>query len=290
MMPDTVTRPPSLRRNDLGEACLVFVEGHGHLLGHRVPLRAEVVMGRDPTCAVRLDAEDVSRRHARIAPDGDGHVVGDLGSLNGTFVNDAAVESAAQRLRPGDRIRVGPYVAKYIPAGDAEAAYHEELHRRATTDSLTGLANRSAFEGWLHLEIEGARRAGRPISLLLVDADHFKRVNDVHGHPAGDRVLRALAVRLKAALRGVDLVARVGGEEFGVLLPGMALPASTELAERLCGQVRAAPITLPDGSVRVTVSVGVATLVEDDDALSFVSRADVRLYEAKRDGRDRVRG
>jgi two-component system cell cycle response regulator len=288
MEKDTVTRPPAHRRTDVEEACLVFVEGTGTLLGQRVPLQSEVVMGRDPTCAVRLDADDVSRRHARIAPDGDGHVVGDLGSLNGTWVNGAEVE--LRKLTPGDRIRVGSYVAKYLGAGDVETAYHAELHRRATTDELTGLPNRATFEGWLSREVGYARRDGRPLSLLLVDIDHFKRVNDERGHAAGDRVLREVAQRLHAAVRGEDLLARVGGEEFGVLLPGADITAATEVAERIRSHVRAGPIDLTEGSVAVTVSAGAVALdPHDDDELSLVSRADLRLYEAKRDGRDCVR-
>lgn len=100
-----------------GGACLVFVEGREDVLGRRVALHSEVVMGRDPTCGVCLAAQEVSRRHACIVPQGDGHVVGDLGSLNGTWVNGRTVERA--RLSPGDRIRVGPYVAAYLPANAA---------------------------------------------------------------------------------------------------------------------------------------------------------------------------
>src|SRR5512133_4367605 len=188
---ETVVRLPALRSTEGCEACLVFVEGASAILGQRVALSTEIVIGRDPTCTVRLDADDVSRRHARIAPEGDGHVVGDLGSLNGTWVNGLEVE--IRKLTSGDQIRVGPFVAKYLAAGDVEAAYHEELHRRATTDDLTGLANRATFEGWLTRQIAFARRDGRPLAMLLVDVDHFKQVNDQRGHLAGDRVLREVA-------------------------------------------------------------------------------------------------
>lgn len=286
-MKETVRRLPAVRPAGGGEACLVIVEGHGALLGLRVPLREEIVLGRDPACALRLEAEDVSRRHARVAPEGDGHVVGDLGSLNGTWVNGLQVE--LRRLASGDRIRVGPYVAKYLAADDAEAAYHAELHRQATTDALTGLRNRAAFEGWLRREVAAAQGARRPLALLLADVDHFKRVNDVHGHPAGDAVLREVARRVQAAVRGEDLVARVGGEEFAVLLPGAGLAGAAEVAERLRQQVSAAPVAAAGGAIPVTVSCGVSGFEAEDDELSFVSRADVRLYEAKRDGRDRVR-
>jgi diguanylate cyclase (GGDEF)-like protein len=284
---DTVIRPPALGSGAGGEACLVFVEGRGTVLGQRIALRSEVVLGRDPTCAVRLDAEDVSRRHARVAPDGTGHVVGDLGSLNGTWVNGLEVER--RRLASGDRIRVGPYVAKYLAAGEAEAGFHDELLRRATTDALTGLPNRATFEDCLRLEMETARREGRPLALVLVDIDHFKRVNDERGHPVGDEVLREVARRLQTTVRAGDLVARVGGEEFAALLPGADLAAAAEIGERMGALLRSSPVRVPVGSVGVTASCGVTTLAPHDDELSFVSRADVRLYEAKRDGRDCVR-
>lgn len=287
MANDTVIRPPALSRGEGGEACLVFVEGQGTLLGQRIALRSEVVLGRDPTCAVRLEADDVSRRHARIAPEGDGHVVGDLGSLNGTWVNGLEIE--VRRLTSGDRIRVGPYVAKYLAAGDAEAGYHDELLRRATTDALTGLPNRATFEDCLLSEMRTSRETGRPLALVLVDVDHFKRVNDERGHPVGDEVLREVARRLQAAVRAGDVVARVGGEEFAALLPGADLAAGAEIGERMGAQLRSAPVPVPGGSVAVTASCGVTTLEPRDDELSFVSRADVRLYEAKRDGRDCVR-
>lgn len=287
MANETVLRLPALSSRTDCEACLVFVEGRGTMLGQRIALRSEVVLGRDPTCGVRLDADDVSRRHARVAPDGEGHVVGDLGSLNGTWVNGLEVE--VRRLVSGDRIRVGPYVAKYFAAGEAEAGYHDELLRRATTDSLSGLANRATFEDCLHMELATARQSGRPLALLLVDVDHFKRVNDLHGHAAGDEVLREIGRRLQAAVRAGDVVARVGGEEFAALLPGTDLAAAAEVAERIAAHLRAAPVGIPGGSVAVTASCGVAALGPADDELSFVSRADVRLYEAKRDGRDCVR-
>ncbi|HSM93559.1 MAG TPA: GGDEF domain-containing protein [Anaeromyxobacteraceae bacterium] len=287
MSTDTVARLPALRSTEGAEACLVFVEGASGILGHRVPLAAEIVIGRDPTCTVRLDADDVSRRHAHVAPDGDGHVVGDLGSLNGTWVNGREIER--RRLVSGDRIRFGPYVAKYLAAGDGEAAYHAELHRRATTDELTGLPNRGTFEGWLEREVAGARRDPRPLSLLLLDVDHFKRVNDARGHVAGDRVLREVARRMRDTLRGGDLLARVGGEEFCVLLPGADLVAAAEVGERLREAVRAAPVTVGDVPLAVTISAGAATFGPGDDEASLMARADARLYEAKRAGRDRVR-
>lgn len=269
-----------------GDACLVFVEG-GAALGLVVALGEEVVLGRDAECTVPLVAEDVSRRHARVAPDGDGHVVADLGSTNGTWVNDEEV--GTRRLCGGDRIRVGSFVATYVAAGEAGGRDLEELARLARRDPLTGLANRRALEETLALEVTRAARAGRPLSLVVVDVDRFKQVNDRHGHPAGDAVLAAVAARAAAALRGGDVLARLGGEEFAAVLPGADLPAAVEIAERIRARVAAEPIACAGAALAVTISAGCATRREgEQDGGALLARADAKLYEAKRAGRDRV--
>jgi diguanylate cyclase (GGDEF)-like protein len=286
---ETRARKPRAREAEPVPACLVFVEGDPSWLGRTVALEAETTLGRDPACQVRLEGEDVSRRHARISQDGEGHAVVDLGSTNGTLVNGEAV--AARRLSPGDRIAIGPYVAKYLGPNDPEARLHAELHRRANADALTGLPNRRAFEEALAREVARALRGGSPLSLLAVDVDHFKRVNDERGHPAGDAVLRAVAGRIASAARAGDLVARVGGEEFVVALPGAGPEAAREAGERIRSRVAAEPFALEGGDLRVTVSVGVAWLGEAaPDGTALVARADQALYRAKRAGRDRVEG
>jgi two-component system, cell cycle response regulator len=269
-----------------GDACLVFVEGDA-VLGLRVPIAGEVVLGRDAACTVALPAEDVSRRHARIAPDGPGHVVVDLGSTNGTWVDGR--EIAAHRLRGGERIRVGPFVATYLAAGEPTGRELEDLARLARRDPLTGLANRRAFEEDLAREAARAARSRAPLSAIIVDVDHFKRVNDTHGHPAGDAVLAAVAARVGAALRRGDLLARLGGEEFGILLPATELAAAAELAERVRARVAAEPVPVAGAAIAVTVSAGCAALgAGEADGRGLLARADARLYDAKRGGRDRV--
>jgi two-component system, cell cycle response regulator len=181
--------------------CLIFVAGDA-LLGTRLPLDSDVFLGRDPSCALPLLADDVSRRHAFVARDGDGHAIHDLGSTNGTFVNGARLETArVRRLAPGDRIAIGPFVARYLRAGDSEDDELARLAELARRDALTGLPNRRAFEESVAREVARARRAGAPLSAAILDVDHFKRVNDLHGHAAGDAVLAAIAARARAAVR-----------------------------------------------------------------------------------------
>jgi two-component system cell cycle response regulator len=166
----------------------------------------------------------------------------------------------------------------------------DEQRRAAVTDGLTGLYNRRFFEATLALEAEHAARSGRDLGLLVLDIDHFKRINDAHGHQAGDRVLRELAARLAAAIRGGDVLARYGGEEFVVLLRDTSVEAVPETAERLRRAVGDVPVVLPDDLwVAVTVSVGGAAWpVHAHSADELVRVADQALYAAKRLGRNRV--
>jgi diguanylate cyclase (GGDEF)-like protein len=281
---ETRSRPPGDAPAG-GEACLVFVEG-APALGLRVPLGDEVVLGRDPACAVPLSADDVSRRHARITADGDGHLLVDLDSTNGTWVNGLAVR--VHRLRAGDRVRLGAFVARYVAVGDPEGRQLADLALASRRDALTGLPNRRAFEEDLAREAARAARTGAPLAVVVLDVDRFKAVNDAHGHAAGDAVLRAVAARAGAAVRAGDVLARVGGEEFAILLAGTDLARAVEAAERIRRALAAAPVEAAGRALRVTASFGCAALGAGEAPQALVARADARLYEAKRDGRDRV--
>lgn len=166
----------------------------------------------------------------------------------------------------------------------------EELRRLATRDQLTGLFNRREFERMLQVQKSQADLAKTEFSLVLVDIDHFKRVNDQHGHPAGDEVLREIARRLLGAVRGNDQVARIGGEEFAVTMPGTPKQAAAAVARRLSESVRSRPIVVREGlELPITLSVGVANHPADVSAKAdIVMAADKALYEAKTAGRDRV--
>jgi len=280
----TRSRPPGDERR-AGDACLVFVEGDA-LLGRRVELDSEVELGRDAGCAVRLPADDVSRRHARIAADAEGHLLVDLASTNGTWVNGRRVD--VHRLRGGDRVRLGGFVARYVAAGDPEGSELAGLALASRRDALTGLANRRAFDEELAREVARSARTGEPLAVVVLDLDRFKAVNDGHGHPAGDAVLREVAARAGATLRRGDLAARIGGEEFALLLPGADLAGAVELAGRVRAAVAARPIPAAAALLMVTVSLGCAALAPGEAPEALVARADARLYEAKRAGRDRV--
>jgi diguanylate cyclase (GGDEF)-like protein len=163
-------------------------------------------------------------------------------------------------------------------------ALNDALERQATTDALTGLKNRIVFQNSIVEMIAVAERHGSTLTLLLVDIDHFKRVNDTRGHQEGDRVLRAVSHALAAHVREQDIVARFGGEEFAVLLPNTELVPALTVAEHLRRACRNAVRIEP----RLTVSIGVAEYAPGDSEVTLIGRADAALYAAKAQGRDRV--
>jgi diguanylate cyclase (GGDEF)-like protein len=170
------------------------------------------------------------------------------------------------------------------------ARLFDEVQRYATLDGLTGTFNRRHFMERAQQAYDNSRRFGHALTAMMLDVDHFKRVNDRHGHHVGDQVLRALAERCRSALRSVDLLGRYGGEEFAILLPGASeQSAATVLAERIRRKVAEEPIETDDGPVRVTISIGVATIDQQmRSPEDLFKRADAALYEAKQAGRNRV--
>ena len=165
-----------------------------------------------------------------------------------------------------------------------------ELHLLATRDALTGLLNRRAFDSMLREEVLRSRRFNHPLSLVIVDLDHFKAVNDTHGHPAGDAVLVEASRRLEAEVRGIDRVARIGGEEFAILLMETPENEAFIVAQRLVANMKATPIDVAPGvTLTVTLSAGVSTLpVQEKNNLTLLESADRALYQAKHSGRDRA--
>jgi diguanylate cyclase (GGDEF)-like protein len=210
-----------------------------------------------------------------------------------------ALETGAQRFGAGDlSYRVQPIgqdelaeLGKTFNAmADKLARSQAMLRELSTRDSLTGLINHREFHRQLTEEVERSRRYGRPFSLLMLDIDHFKTINDTYGHLAGDKALRALAALIRGEVRPTDLAARYGGEEFALVLPETAAPGALTLAERLRARVAGHAIALTaDQTISLTVSIGLASFPEDKDAVQkLVSAADQALYVAKSGGRNRV--
>lgn len=262
--------------------------------GSRFTLReGEIRIGRNTDCALSPNSESVSRRHGSILVDGDEMWVVDHGSTNGTRVN-------GRRLRPGersalafgDRLEIGDVVFKLLSPGDVEAAYHEELRHLATVDSLTGAYNKRYLFEQLDRELRRSARHDRRLAILLFDIDHFKRLNDTHGHLVGDEVLAALSQRiLRRFLRKEDLLARFGGEEFVVVLPETGPEEAMAAAERLRELIASEPFRADGKELQVTISIGVGVLGAPARTLDeLLAAADEKLYRAKHQGRNRVGG
>jgi diguanylate cyclase (GGDEF)-like protein/PAS domain S-box-containing protein len=186
--------------------------------------------------------------------------------------------------------RTGPRGFSLILRDTSERREATDAMRRSLwSDHLTGLSNRRVLFETAELELEHWHRAPRPLSVVMIDADHFKRINDRYGHSAGDAVLRHMATTMSATFGPADTIARLGGEEFVALLPGTTPQAAAELAERLRQRIESRPVTVGDESIGYTVSVGVSSMesgVASVDAL--FERADIAMYAAKEGGRNRV--
>jgi len=274
-------------------ACLVVV--YGQQIGRRIELSgAPLVIGRSPRNDLQLDEESVSRQHARIEPDpksvdGVTWQIVDLDSTNGTYVNDQPVRTAT--LRHSDQIQVGRSILRYLAGNSIERAYHEEIYKLMSMDGLTQLRNRRAFDEALAEEITRARRFERPVAVCVIDADKFKSINDRFGHLAGDAVLRQLGGILRNNVRKNDTAGRLGGEEFGVLLPEVDLAGGLVVAEKLRRMVEAHRFEFDRTVIPVTLSIGVAELMPHErEPSELIKRADELLYRAKNSGRNRVVG
>jgi diguanylate cyclase (GGDEF)-like protein len=250
----------------------------------------EVVIGRASNATVRLSDDGISRRHARVFAEGAAFMVEDLGSANGTMVNGVRI-AGKQALEDGDKIRLGPTtILKFGYADDIEESFQQRMYDAALRDGLTGAYNKKYFLDRIDSELSYARRHHFDLSLLMFDADHFKRVNDTYGHLAGDAVLVKLSQIGMGALRQEDIFARYGGEEFAILCRGVKLQHAGVLGERLRGSVEAAVFEHEGRRMPVTISVGVASYPTSpvETPSQLIAAADNALYEAKRCGRNRV--
>ncbi len=250
----------------------------------------ELILGRSPQSNIRFDDDGVSRRHAkmRLAPSGD-WVLEDLKSANGTFVNDERI--ASRVLRAEDKIHFGPNaLVKFTLHDELEENFQRQMYDAALRDGLTGAFNKKYFLTRLDTELAYARRHQTNLSLIMLDVDFFKRVNDTHGHLAGDAVLVTLAQVVVRTLRAEDVFARYGGEEFAVICRGVSREQAYILAERIRSLVEATPFESSGTRLAVTVSLGVAGMPEfaAQSSVQLVAAADEALYAAKRGGRNRV--
>jgi len=291
---DTVTTPMDVRPlfGDDQDLVPVLVAMSGKQIGQRLEIKTDRVrIGRADDAEMCVRDGSISRYHAQVFKDRSGRwCVRDLGSTNGTFVKGRRVEEAS--LDDRDRIQIGEStMLRFEFQGQAEGEFHEKLYQAGTHDPLLGIFNRKYLEEHLEADFKLARRHREPLSLLMIDIDHFKQINDTYGHPTGDRVLTVLTSLLTGRLRGEDLLARYGGEEFSILLRNTPLAGAIAVAESLCVVIGDGPFEVHGKEIAVTISIGVAAYAEATphrDPKALVAAADGALYRAKKLGRNRV--
>jgi two-component system cell cycle response regulator len=264
----------------------------GSRLGEVVRLGGgEIIIGRATQATVQVQEQGVSRRHARLTVERGRVFLEDLGSSNGTMINGQRVTERTL-VKDGDKIQVGvSTIFKFAYVDPLDESFQQAMYNSAMRDALSGAFNRAYFDESLNREFAFAHRHRTHLALLIADIDHFKSVNDTHGHPAGDVVIKGTANRLAQTLRTEDVLCRYGGEEFAIVCRGTPTGGAEQLAERLRALVEANSILLENGTaVKVTVSIGVAGFqdVVVGQPVHLVTRADAALLQAKKAGRNRV--
>jgi two-component system cell cycle response regulator len=256
-------------------------------------LGASVTVGRSSAATHRLDEPSVSGIHIRVIRSGVEYILADEQATNGTFVNGVRL-SDPTRLKDGDRIQLGPVlVLRFTLVDEAEERSLKMVYESAHRDGLTGVFNRKHLEERLAAELAYAERHDKDLSLILIDLDNFKNVNDIYGHLAGDQVLRVVGAVVMRGSRAEDIVARYGGEEFIQVVRDIPAPAAVGIAERTRLAIAQSRIETGGHVLSITSSAGVASLAccgKTRDRETLLRIADERLYKAKQGGRNRVVG
>ncbi|MBN2345139.1 MAG: diguanylate cyclase [Candidatus Aminicenantes bacterium] len=291
---DRIVAPPA------GEAkrpehsiLLVILSGSEVDFGrHFVLEKEETAIGRDPGNDIVIHDGKISKAHCAISVMKGGRGVEridirDLGATNGTFVNGEAVTRAT--LMAGDKIQVGDTVMQLSYGDEIERQYHSRLFQLAARDALTGLYNKRYILHELENHCRITRRSGRLFSIILIDIDDFKQVNDRFGHLAGDEYLAEVAGLFRRSLREQDIAGRIGGEEFLIILPETALDGALQLAGRMRQNVEEFVLHHRENLIRTTISAGVCQFENAvGDVRDLLHLADQAMYEAKRAEKNKV--
>ncbi len=285
----------------MGERRPALVSLRGELLAISIPLeRDEVILGRALEADVRVNDLRASRLHARIKVERDSLTdlvrctISDLASTNGTLLNGQILTEAV--LQEGDKIVIGDQVFRYTMLDEMDREFQQQIHRLLSHDELTGLLTSKSFFSELRQEAARAELGSLPFCVLMMDLDHFKEVNDNHGHLVGSQTLEAVGGVIKRALRAGDVGARFGGEEFAAFLLDADYAQGLVAAERVRTAVQQFEFQAtrnssadPNRILHITVSIGLASFPDDGrDPIQLVELADSALYRAKRGGRNRV--
>lgn len=284
-----ITAIEKVEPSDQKRAYILFLAGP--LVGKLHLLEeGKTVVGRSPDVTIPVNDNRVSRRHLCIAVQGNVATIEDMGSTNGTFVNGQRVTTHV--LADGDKIQVSSAtIFKFALQDQTENIFHKELYKMAVVDPVTSVYNKRYFQERIKEELSLARRSKGGLALIMIDIDHFKGVNDTHGHLAGDMVLHQVAALIHGDIRQEDLLARYGGEEFAVIVRGGTEEQTVQLAERMRKTVESASITFEEKTIPITISLGVAAISEAQDYAdtnALIQAADERLYYSKQHGRNKT--
>ncbi len=278
-------------RHQRTSPCLIMVSGESSV-GKLFKLeKAEICFGRSSDADIKIEDETVSRLHAKIVtnPDGTKRLI-DLHSKNGTFVNGLGTKDVP--LQDGDKIQIGiATVFRFSYHDTLDEACQINLYESATRDGLTQVHNKKFFLDTVSKEFAYCLRHQVTLSLVLIDIDHFKKVNDTWGHLAGDYVLSSVATRISETIRAEDIFARYGGEEFVLLLREVPEEKAFLLADRLRRLIETTKLVFQGHPISVTISAGISSLHhhECNCIESFIASADQQLYRAKQAGRNCVK-
>lgn len=281
-----------MKAADEAPPALVVLMGPSGYLGKQFPLTAaEIVIGRSVESQIFIDDKSVSRAHAKIAVAGAEVSIMDLGSSNKTIINGELLSPmTSYKLKNNDQIKTGNVIFKFLEKGNIEAITNKELNEKAQIDALTGAHSKGALLEKGPQAMKRAELLNEELSIIVLDIDFFKKINDAHGHPAGDYVLKEMSMVISTKMvRANDFFARYGGEEFVILLSGAPFSRALEIAERIRTTIEGHEFQFQGKKIPVTISMGVASRspIETDWQILF-KRADDALYKSKQSGRNRV--
>lgn len=284
-----VTSIKSIADVDAREPYLIIIGGNH--VGKLYQLdKAELVAGRSPDCAIWIEDNAISRKHFRILKDAGKYVIEDMNSTNGTYINNRRVQTAV--LAAGDKIQISTETIIQFDFFDENRKISEQKrYEMGVKDAVTGAYNKSYFLQRIADEFSFSQRQSQPLSVVMIDIDHFKLINDTYGHLAGDQVLQEVGRIVMDMIREEDVFCRYGGEEFVIIMRNTACQAAVNLAERVRKKIEAARFESLDNQViKVTISLGAATNVDKSfrDYVALLGEADKYLYQAKGSGRNRV--
>lgn len=280
---------PDKRSREPRQAFLTVIRGGGADLGKHIVVDSSVLLGRAPDCDLTIQDLGTSWHHARVSARGhDNYVIEDLNSTNGTWVNGILLD-ATWTLHEGEKIFLGETVVRFSLTDEMDLKFHHEVAQLVSTDPLTGLQSKRKFDNALDYALEIARREERSLSVVMMDMDGIKKINDTHGHLFGAQAIGETGRLIARVLGQQGRACRFGGDEFTAFLPGHDKDAAVRIAEKIRLELESANLQLNSIALRPTISLGISTFPEDGRrVLDLVAAADAALYRAKRAGKNRV--